>query len=64
MFDVEIILIAIKYGYAIGEFPVDWSWDPDSRLKPAHVAINVLRDLVRLKRHYNDVLKQARSNGG
>jgi dolichyl-phosphate beta-glucosyltransferase len=61
MFDIEIILLAIKYGYAIREFPVDWSWDPDSRLKPAHEAIKVLRDLLWLKHQYGDVLNP--SNG-
>jgi len=63
MFDVEIILIALRYGYAIREFPVDWSWDPDSRLKPAHEAFKVLRDLIWLRRHYNSMLKEKRSNG-
>lgn len=58
MFDIEIILLAIKYGYAIREFPVDWSWDPDSRLRPAHEAVKVLRDLLRLKHEYREVLKQ------
>lgn len=57
MFDVEIILLAIKYGYPIVEFPVDWSWDPDSRLHPSRVAITVLKDLIWLSREYKDVLK-------
>ncbi len=57
MFDVEIILLALKYGYTICEFPVDWSWDPDSRLKPTREAMRVLRDLVWLKHHYGEVLK-------
>lgn len=63
MFDVEIILLAMKYGYSICEFPVDWSWDPDSRLKPTHEAIKVLRDMIWLKHQYGDVLKQNKSNG-
>lgn len=58
MFDIEIILLAMKYGHAIREFPVDWSWDPDSRLKPAHEAVRVLRDLVWLKHQYSDVLTE------
>ncbi|NLW83366.1 MAG: glycosyltransferase [Phycisphaerae bacterium] len=57
MFDIEIILLAMKYGYTIREFPVDWSWDPDSRLRPAHEAYKVLRDLIWLKRQYGEVLK-------
>jgi len=62
MFDVEIILLALKSRYPIGEFPVDWSWDPDSRLKPSHEAIKVLRDLLWLKHRYNDILKQKASS--
>ncbi len=58
MFDVEIILLAMKHGYTISEFPVDWSWDPDSRLKPTREAFRVLRDLVWLKNQYGDVLKK------
>lgn len=61
MFDIEIILLALKYGYSIREFPVDWSWDRDSRLKPVHEAIKVLRDLVWLKHRHNDILKQKQS---
>ncbi|HDS84561.1 MAG TPA: glycosyltransferase [Phycisphaerales bacterium] len=61
MFDVEIILLAMKYGYRICEFPVDWSWDPDSRLKPSHEAIKVLRDLIWLKHQYGDVLSTQRN---
>jgi dolichyl-phosphate beta-glucosyltransferase len=62
MFDVEIILLAMKYGYAIREFPVDWSWDPDSRLKPVHEAFRVLRDLIWLKHQYGDTVRQYRNN--
>lgn len=61
MFDVEIILLAMKYGYSIREFPVDWSWDPDSRLKPLHEAFAVLRDLIWLKHHFRDVLRDYRN---
>jgi glycosyltransferase involved in cell wall biosynthesis len=31
MFDVEIIIRALKHGYRIKEFPVDWTCDKDSR---------------------------------
>ncbi|MBN1456298.1 MAG: glycosyltransferase, partial [Sedimentisphaerales bacterium] len=32
MFDIEIILRAQKKGFRIGEFPIEWTCDPDSRL--------------------------------
>ncbi len=57
MFDVEVILLALSDGHTICEFPVDWSWDSDSRLKPGHEAIRVLNDLIKLKRRFRSFLK-------
>ena len=57
-FDIEIILMALSRGYTIKEFAVDWTCDPDSRLKPIHVAIRVFMDLIYLKRRFNQFLKQ------
>jgi dolichyl-phosphate beta-glucosyltransferase len=56
VFDIEVILLAMSGGYTIREFPVNWTCDPDSRLKPAHEAIRVFIDLVRLKRRFNQLL--------
>jgi dolichyl-phosphate beta-glucosyltransferase len=49
MFDVEIILRAIKDGYRILEFPVLWSNDPDTRFKPFPGSLRVLRDLALMR---------------
>ncbi len=49
MFDVEVILRAIKDGYRILEFPVVWSNDPDTRFKPISGSARVLRDLARIR---------------
>ena len=57
-FDIEVILLALSSGYTIREFPVDWTCDPDSRLKPTHEAIRVFTDLMRLKRRFNRFLKK------
>lgn len=57
MFDIEIVLLALSNGHSIREFPVAWSWDPDSRLKPGHEAIRVLYDLVKLKHRFRNFLK-------
>ncbi len=46
MFDVEIILRAVKDGFRILEFPVLWSNDPDTRFKPFPGSLRVLRDLA------------------
>jgi dolichyl-phosphate beta-glucosyltransferase len=57
-FDIEIILMALSRGYTIKEFAVDWTCDPDSRLKPIHAVTRVFVDLVHLKRRFNQFLKQ------
>ena len=60
MFDIEIIFLALSKDYQIREFAVDWTCDPDSRLKPAHEAAHVLTDILRLKRRF-DCLSKKRS---
>lgn len=49
LFDLEILLRAIKLGYRIEEFPVEWSCDLDSRLRPGPDAPEVLKDLFKLR---------------
>jgi dolichyl-phosphate beta-glucosyltransferase len=50
MFDIEIILRAARKGYRIGEFPVEWACDPDSRLSVTRTPWPILAELYRLKR--------------
>jgi len=50
MFDVEIIIRALKAGYRIKEFPVDWTCDRDSRLSPLRTSLHVLTELIKIKR--------------
>jgi dolichyl-phosphate beta-glucosyltransferase len=50
LFDLEIILRAKKAGARIAEFPVTWSCDPDSRLRPGRTAIRTIVELRRIKR--------------
>ncbi len=50
MFDIEIILRALRKGYRIGEFPVEWVCDPDSRLSVTRTPWSVLVELHRIKR--------------
>jgi len=49
-FDIEIILRAVRAGYRIREFPIEWTCDRDSRLRPARSLWNVLSELLRIKR--------------
>jgi len=55
MFDIEIILLTSARGYIIREFAVDWTCDPDSRLKPANEVFSLLRDLMKLKRQFRSL---------
>ncbi len=50
MFDIEIILRAVRKGYRIEEFPVEWACDPDSRLSVTRTPWPVLTELRALKR--------------
>ena len=50
MFDIEIILRAIKKGKRIEEFPVEWACDPDSRLSVTRTPWPVLAELCALRR--------------
>jgi dolichyl-phosphate beta-glucosyltransferase len=50
MFDIEIIVRALKHGFRIVEFPVEWTCDRDSRLGVRRSAPSVVRDLLRIRR--------------
>lgn len=50
LFELEIILCAVKRGCRIEEFPIHWSCDHDTRLHPAAMAGPLLRELLRLRR--------------
>jgi dolichyl-phosphate beta-glucosyltransferase len=49
-FDIEIILRALKEGYRIKEFPLDWTCDSDSRLSPSRSLWRILSELITIKR--------------
>lgn len=50
LFDVEVLVMALKKGYRVMEFPVSWSCDRDSRLKARTHAVQVIRDLLAIRR--------------
>lgn len=49
MFDIEIILLALKGQLRIREFPVDWTSDPDSRLSVTRSPRGILMELQAIK---------------
>ncbi len=50
LFELEIILKALGRGYRIEEFPVTWTCDPDTRLRPASQARVILKELFAVRR--------------
>lgn len=50
VFDIEIILLALKAGYTIEEFPITWTCDRDSRLHPGRNLRSIIRELVDIRR--------------
>jgi dolichyl-phosphate beta-glucosyltransferase len=49
LFEIEIILKALRCGYRLEEFAVEWTCDLDTRLRPARQARGVLRELLRVR---------------
>ena len=50
LFDVEIIIRALKSEKRIREFPIEWTADLDSRLSPTKNMFGVLGELISLKK--------------
>jgi len=50
LFDLEILVRAAGQDMRVAEFPVHWRWDNDSRLRPARILWNVLKELIRIRR--------------
>jgi dolichyl-phosphate beta-glucosyltransferase len=60
LFEIEIILKALARGLVLEEFPVTWTCDPDSRLRPGSQALPVLRELVAVRRRVRAVAGKSR----
>jgi glycosyltransferase involved in cell wall biosynthesis len=50
MFDIEIILRAVKRGYRIQEFPIEWTADLDSRLLLSRMPGRVIAELYQIRK--------------
>jgi dolichyl-phosphate beta-glucosyltransferase len=49
MFDIEIILRAKKERYKIGQFPVQWNNDSDTKFNPISGSLKNFKDLYKIK---------------
>jgi glycosyltransferase involved in cell wall biosynthesis len=61
-FDTELLVTADRLGLRIGEVPVDWVDDPDSRVKIVSTAANDLRGVWRMLVRRPKGLRRMRSN--
>ena len=49
LFELEILLRALKRGYRVEEFPVEWTCDFDTRLRPGSDAAGVLKEMFQVR---------------
>ncbi len=50
-FDVEALFIARRLGYHIQEVPIDWYFDPDSRVRLVQDSLRMFVDLLTIRRN-------------
>ncbi len=48
-FDVEVLFLARKFGYAIHEVPIRWYFDPHSKVKFLRDSLHMAGDLIRIR---------------
>lgn len=48
-FDVEVLFLARKFGYAIAELPIDWYFDADSRVRPGVDTLNMVTEVCMIR---------------
>ena len=48
-FDIEILYIARKKGFKIKELPIQWSNNPDTKVKPLKDGLRILIDLAKIR---------------
>jgi dolichyl-phosphate beta-glucosyltransferase len=53
LFELEIILKALKKELAVEEFPVTWTCDLDTRVRPASQAVPLLKELLAVRKIMN-----------
>lgn len=50
-FDVEVLYIARRHGLRLTEVPINWYYQRDSRVRPIHDTVNMVRELLRIRRN-------------
>ncbi len=50
-FDVEVLYIARRHNLRLVEVPIRWYYQTDSRVRPIHDTINMVRELLKIRRN-------------
>ena len=50
-FDVEVLYIGERHGLRLVEVPIDWYYQSDSRVRPVQDTLNMVRELLRIRRN-------------
>jgi hypothetical protein len=50
-FDVEVLFIACRLGFRVQEVPIDWYFDPDSRVRLVQDSLRMFTDLLAIRRN-------------
>jgi dolichyl-phosphate beta-glucosyltransferase len=58
-FDVELLYLACKFGFSVKELPIDWYFDPDTRVRPGIDSLEMLIEVVMIR--IRDALGQYRT---
>lgn len=51
-FDVEVLYIAQKRGYRLVEVPINWYFDPDSRMELVRDSLAIIREMFEVRRNW------------
>ena len=50
-FDVEVLYIALQHHLRLVEIPIHWYYQTDSRVRPVQDTINMVRELLKIRRN-------------
>ncbi len=52
-FDVEVLYLALKWGYRVKEVPVQWYYAPGTKVNPLKDTFRMIKDILKVR--YNDL---------
>jgi dolichyl-phosphate beta-glucosyltransferase len=62
-FDVEVLYIARRHNLRLVEIPIRWYYQTDSRVRPIHDTINMVRELLKIRRNGRQGLYDSPAGG-